>query len=157
MDAEHGTGPGPTSSARRDLRIMLVEDDPLVRDLLVECIRRSGLSDAPEAFADGESAIGSLHRRLAGCYSALPNLVLLDLELPGMSGFDVLRRVRASWRTRTLPVIVLSNSEDARAVTRAYALGANCYIQKQRTARATVAALRMVKEFFGGVVTLPPQ
>ncbi|MGH9024337.1 MAG: response regulator [Acidimicrobiia bacterium] len=139
------------------LEVMLVEDDPLQRWLLAECVRRAGLAEVLKVFSDAESALAFLHESPGGSGPGRPDLVLLDRCLPGLSGEDLLRCIRADERICTLPVIVLSNSVEPVAITRAYAAGANCYIEKRGTVEATVAIMRQIRSFFGGVVILPPQ
>lgn len=144
----------PVSQGRR-LAVMVVEDDPLQARLLAECVRRAGLAEAPRVFADAESALAFLHERGGATVSGRPDLILLDRCLPGISGEDFLRCIRADERTCTLPVIVLSNSVEPEAVAGAYAAGANCYIEKCGTIEASVAVMKQIKEFFGGIAVLP--
>jgi two-component system, response regulator len=112
-----------------DTSILLVEDNPddalLARRALARCGFGSGLVVAET----GEEAL----ELLAGRESAAglrPALVLLDLKLPGIDGIEVLRRIRADAKTRTLPVVVLSSSRTQQDVTACYETGANGFVQK---------------------------
>jgi len=149
------TYPSPAGEGRR-LEVMLVEDDPLQRLLLAECVRRAGLAERLRVFPDAESALAVLQGSPVSSEDR-PDLILLDRCLPGLSGEDLLRSIRADERTCTLPVIVLSNSVEPREVLRAYAAGANCYIEKRGTIEATTAIMRQIGVFFGSVLTLPPR
>jgi CheY-like chemotaxis protein len=84
--------------------ILAVEDDPRALRALQQTLRRAGY--AVLAAQSGEEALAALD-------SAFPELVLLDVSLPGLSGYDVCRRIRANPRTRTLPVVFLSAREPA--------------------------------------------
>ncbi len=113
--------------------LLLVEDSPEDAALISAALRRSLSANPIEVCDSGEAALDFLHAR--GEYShrpahELPALILLDLNLPRMSGFDVLRELRKSPRTRLLPVIVLSASVERVDVTLACELGANSYVRK---------------------------
>jgi two-component system response regulator len=104
-------------------RILLVEDNPDDVDLTLRAFRKHNLANEIELARDGQEALD----RLAG---ELPEVVLLDLKLPRISGFDVLRRLRAEDRTRLLPVVVLTSSTEERDMVESYGLGANSYVNK---------------------------
>lgn len=104
-------------------RILLVEDNPDDIELTLRAFRKHDLVDQVDVVTDGQQALAHLT-------SELPAVVLLDLELPRVSGLEVLRRLRADARTQTLPVVVLTSSMEDRDVRQSYALGANSYIQK---------------------------
>jgi two-component system response regulator len=109
--------------------ILLVEDNPDDADLTVRALKKNNLANELVIARDGVEALELLHgeganRRLQ------PQLVLLDLNLPGIDGIEVLRRIRADERTRLLPVIVLTSSAEERDVIQGYRLGANSYVRK---------------------------
>jgi len=115
--------------------LLLVEDNSYDEALAMRAFRKNGLDSAVVVARDGVEALGHLlgpgdedeDRQLP---DDLPRLVLLDLQLPRMDGFEVLRRLRARRRTRLVPVVVLSSSLDREDLARSYALGANSYIRK---------------------------
>jgi len=108
----------------KTLNVLLVDDDPAQADLLLEC---SDIATTRWTFAtDGYEAL----YRLRSDAASLPDLVLLDLNLPGMDGHEVLRTIRSDGRLRLLPVIIFSHSDARRDVIAAYDGGANCYIRK---------------------------
>jgi two-component system response regulator len=109
--------------------ILLVEDNPDDEYLTRDALRTGGVLHEMVVAHDGAEALDWIFT--AGQERPrTPDLVLLDLKLPKMSGFDVLERIRADSRTRTLPVVVLSSSSERQDIHRSYATGANSYIRK---------------------------
>lgn len=108
-----------------DRRLLLVEDNPDHAALTLRALRRSGFTADVTVACDGTEAL----ERLRGT-ECLPRLVLLDLNLPNMDGLEVLRQLRSHVRTRMLPVVVLTSSDEERDVATAYQIGANSYVRK---------------------------
>lgn len=106
--------------------IILVEDDDGHARLVEKNLRRAGVSNAIVRCADGESAVQCLFE--GGCVGHL--LVLLDLNLPDMSGIDILQRLKTDSRLGRTPVVVLTTTEDTLEIQRCYDLGCNIYITK---------------------------
>ena len=105
--------------------ILLVEDNAYDEALTLRAFRKSGLESYVVVARDGLEA---LERLFGGV--PLPCLVLLDLQLPRIDGFEVLRRLRARPATRLVPVVILSSSLEREDLATSYALGANSYIRK---------------------------
>lgn len=113
-----------------DRALVLIVEDNLDDERLT--IRALGQTDAKprvEVARDGEQAISYL-ATLKGQALGLPSLVLLDLKLPKLSGFDVLRALRASKVTKDIPVVILTSSDDPSDIQAAWDLGANDYLRK---------------------------
>ena len=108
--------------------ILLVEDNPMDVDLTRRAFARRNLSGALEVARDGQEALDCLTRWEAG--APAPMVVLLDINLPKVSGLEVLRHLRAHPNFGRLPVVMLTTSEEDGDVKTAYALGANSYIVK---------------------------
>lgn len=113
--------------------ILLVEDSEADEKLTVLAFRRGGVANDLAIVRDGAEAIEYLFA--TGRYAGrdpkeLPQLVLLDLKLPRVDGFDVLRRIREHPSTKLLPVVVLTSSVEEEDIVRSYALGANAYVRK---------------------------
>lgn len=113
--------------------ILVVEDDENDVLLIRRTLSNSGIPNPRHFVGSGEEVIDYLVA--AGRYAdrkryPLPALVLLDLKLPGMDGFDILQWIRADPRFRDLPVVVLTSSKGIRDVTKAYRLGANSFLVK---------------------------
>ena len=112
--------------SKRD--ILLVEDDPNDIDLVRRVLRRLGFESRLEVCVDGAEAMQVLENRVAR--GALPRVVLLDLKLPGLSGVEVLRRIRSIESLVALPVVVLTSSMLGSDVDACYEIGANSYVVK---------------------------
>lgn len=108
--------------------ILLVEDNADDEQLTLRAMRQSDVPNIIRVARDGAEAIDALFGPNAG--SRLPDLVLLDLKLPKVSGLEVLQRMRSEERTRTLPIVVLTSSDEERDIVESYNLGANSYIRK---------------------------
>jgi CheY-like chemotaxis protein len=113
---------------QKRMKILLVDDNEADVYLFREAFRAVQRVHELDIARDGEEALRHLHA--AGGKEHLPDLIMLDLNLPKMDGFEVLRAIRADSKLRAIPVIVLSSSSDEREVRRAYELGANAYIVK---------------------------
>ena len=112
--------------------ILLVEDDRDDEALTVRALKRHRITNDIVVARDGVEALDYLFCRgkHAGRDPSLPSVVLLDLKLPKLDGFDVLRRLRADDRTRSLAVVVLTSSDEEQDVARSYGAGANSYVRK---------------------------
>jgi two-component system response regulator len=113
--------------------LLLVEDDPSDVDLTRRALARSRVANDLVVAADGQEALDYLFA--SGAHAGrdpalLPALVLLDLNLPKVDGFEVLRRIRANERTRRLPVVALTSSREDQDLAASYDLGLNSYIRK---------------------------
>jgi len=114
----------------RSPTILLVEDSPADVELTLRAFRKTGIPHDIVVVGDGEEALTRLFSGGRGGVDALPALVLLDLNLPKIDGLEVLRRLRADERTKRLPVVILSSSNEESDVGRGYDLGANSFVRK---------------------------
>jgi CheY-like chemotaxis protein len=108
--------------------ILLIEDNPMDVDLTLRAFERRRLTNPVEVARDGEEALAHIERWEAG--EPAPLVILLDLKLPKVEGLEVLRRLKSHEVFKTLPVVVLTSSQEDRDVEAAYKLGANSYIVK---------------------------
>lgn len=113
--------------------ILLVEDNPQDEMLIMRVLRKSGLADDVTVARDGQQAIDYLFRE--GEFNGpngieLPAVVLLDIGLPRLSGLEVLERLRAYPRTRLLPVVMFTSSDEERDRLHSYQRGANSFVRK---------------------------
>jgi two-component system response regulator len=127
--------------------ILLVEDNPDDEALTLRALRRANVGNDIVVARDGVDALECLFG--TGAYagrdtSDLPQVVLLDLKLPRIDGLEVLRRVRADERTRLLPVVILTSSNEERDRIDGYKLGANSYVRKPVDFNEFVDAVRQL-------------
>lgn len=114
--------------------ILLIEDNPDDGELALRAIGKSATNAVLINAHDGTEALNLLFGlgENGGCdASSVPHLILLDLNLPGVSGLEVLRRIRKDSRTRSIPVVMLTSSGQEKDILYAYCLGANGYLRKQ--------------------------
>ncbi len=114
--------------------IMIVDDSEAELLLTLRALKKSGIKVHVVVAHNGTEALDLLHGTEdgeAGRQNELPGIVLLDLKMPGVDGMAVLRRIRADERTRCLPVVILSSSNELSDVGTCYQSGANSYIRKR--------------------------
>lgn len=113
--------------------ILLVEDNQDDVELTLRALRKNRISNEVVVARTGVEALDFLFGKGGGTDGkgmALPSLVLLDLKLPVMDGFEVLKRMRGSERTRLIPVVILTSSKEKLDLLKGYRLGANSYVRK---------------------------
>jgi CheY-like chemotaxis protein len=136
--------------------ILLVEDDSGHARLIEKNLRRSNVTNDFVILGDGRQALDYLFGE--GEYvdqkRSPPMLVLLDLNLPVLDGYQVLKRMKEDERTRRIPVVILTTTDDVREVTRCYELGCNVYITKPVDYEQFSEAIRTLGLFLA-VVTVP--
>jgi two-component system response regulator len=125
--------------------VLLVEDNADDETLLREAFRRARVGHPLDVARDGIEAI---ERTLDVAPERRPALMLLDLKLPRLSGFDVLEKLRGDARTRTLPVVVVSSSQERADIERSYACGANSYLVKPLDFAELEAMIRDVARYW---------
>ncbi len=108
--------------------MLVVEDDLDDKEFIQEALAACGFQDAAAFLADGVQALAAMQGSRS--LSRVPSLVVLDLMLPKLSGLEVLERLRAQPRTKSVPVVIFSSSDRPEDVARAYALGVNGYVRK---------------------------
>jgi CheY-like chemotaxis protein len=136
--------------------IVLVEDDPGHARLIERNLRRALITNAIVTLSDGQQAVDYFFREhtYAGATHALPLLLLLDLNLPGLDGIQVLTRLKADARTRHIPVIILTTTDEPYEIQRCYELGCNVYLTKPVEYEQFAEAMRKLGLFLS-IVQLP--
>ena len=112
-------------------KILLVEDNPDDVALTVRALKSHNITNEVIVASDGVQAIDYLFgAKGGGAKDELPAVVLLDLKLPKVNGMEVLQRIRSEERTKLLPVVILTSSDEERDIIEGYSLGANSYVRK---------------------------
>ncbi len=142
----------PNRTEPRQVTILMVEDDAGHARLIERNIRRAGVCNEIIHAADGATAIDILNEGLARAHR--PTLVLLDLNLPDMSGITILERMKAAEGLKRIPVIILTTTDDEREIRRCYDLGANVYITKPVDYEQFATAIRQLGLFLS-VIQVP--
>ncbi len=120
---------------RNDVDLLLVEDNPNDLELTLRALKRHNLGRRVFYVRDGAEALeflfGACSDTLEGSgQPGQPKVIILDLKLPRIDGFEVLRRIKSDERTRAIPIVVLTSSQEDRDVDRSYELGVNSYVVK---------------------------
>ncbi|MBV9098231.1 MAG: response regulator [Frankiaceae bacterium] len=141
--------------AARPVRILLVDDSPGDVSLTEEALLAGRVANQLHVVEDGEQAIDFMRRRGKYADAPVPDLVLLDLNLPRMDGREVLRELKGDDNLRHVPVIVLTTSADERDVLTSYRLHANAYVTKPVEFGEFLLALHQLESFWLQIVRLP--
>lgn len=128
--------------------IMLVEDNADDLELALIALRESGIKGDALVARDGQEAIDMLFGSARPGQQDYPGIVLLDIKLPRVNGFEVLKRLREEEATRYLPVVVMSSSREERDLEESYRLGANSYIQKSLDFAKFLDSVRQVGHYW---------
>ena len=134
----------------RPVSIVMIEDDEGHARLIEKNIRRAGVNNEIVPFANGTDALRYLlvEDGSGDVSSGRQLLVLLDLNLPDMTGIDILEKLKANKHTRRSPIVVLTTTDDNREIQRCYDFGANVYITKPVNYEGFANAIRQLGLFF---------
>lgn len=139
----------------KPIEILLVEDNPGDAELVLDFLEQSKVKNTIQWVKNGDEAMGLLHN--LGEYSGkpMPDLILLDLNLPGRDGREVLAEVKADARLKHIPVVVLTSSKAEADIAGSYNLNANAFITKPVNLEQFVKVVRSIDDFWLSVVRLP--
>ncbi|MGK9051764.1 response regulator [Neorhizobium petrolearium] len=145
-------------AAGKEVTIVMIEDDEGHARLIEKNVRRAGVNNEIVPFTNGNEALdyilGKDRSGMASHDRYL--LILLDLNLPDMSGIDILEKVKSNPHSKRLPVVILTTTDDEREIQRCYDLGANVYITKPVDYDSFAHAIRQLGLFFA-VMQIPGQ
>lgn len=139
--------------------ILLAEDDPGDQELTRRALQGDVLRTDLQIVENGEQVLDYLYRR--GAYAApgaapRPDLILLDLNMPRMSGREVLARIKQDPSFSRIPIVVLTTSSQETDIVKSYSLGCNSYIQKPVEIEQFIQVIRQLGNYWFELVTLPP-
>jgi chemotaxis family two-component system response regulator Rcp1 len=137
--------------------IFLVEDNRADVRLIQEALKRSAVAHRIITVRNGMDAMSYLHREGEFEEALIPDLILLDLNLPCKDGREVLAEIKADPKLKRIPVIILTTSRNEEDISRSYDLHANCYITKSRNLTDLFAIVKRIEEFWLATVTLPTE
>jgi chemotaxis family two-component system response regulator Rcp1 len=140
----------------RAIEILLIEDNPGDARLTWEALKDGKIQNHLHVQTDGEAALEFLHRRGDHAAAPVPDLILLDLNLPKKDGREVLAAIKEDERLRRIPVVVLTTSDAEEDILRSYELHANCYVTKPVGLEQFLDVVRRIDSFWLEVVKLPP-
>jgi CheY-like chemotaxis protein len=142
---------------QQPVTIVMIEDDEGHARLIERNIRRAGIANAVRHFLDGGTALDFLFAHEEGPKVNGPALILLDLNLPDMSGIDILARIKGDEKLKRTPVVVLTTTDDKTEIQRCYDLGCNVYITKPVNYEAFADAIRQLGLFLSVIQIPEPQ
>jgi CheY-like chemotaxis protein len=138
------------------ITIVVVDDDEGHVELIVRNLRRAGLNNSLITLSDGAKALDYVFAR--GAYGSRNKssglLILLDINMPGLDGVEVLRQIKENPETKSIPVIMLTTTDDERAISRCYEFGCNVYVTKPIDPPNFFAAIHRLGLFLS-VVSVP--
>ena len=135
--------------------VLLIEDDIGDVELTEAALANSKLKINLNVVNDGEEALAYLRQEGQYTKAIRPNLILLDLNLPGISGLEFLSAIRGDNRFKFIPVVILSTSDANTDIFQSYELGANCYITKPIGLKEFVKTINSIQDFWLTIVQLP--
>ncbi|MBD3219495.1 MAG: response regulator [candidate division Zixibacteria bacterium] len=139
----------------RPIDVLLVEDNPGDVRLTEEALKIGKVANNLVVAQDGLEALDILHQRGKFKDAMVPDMILLDLNLPKVDGREVLRDIKKDEDLKRIPVIVLTTSQNEQDILKAYGLHANCYITKPVDLDDFINAVRMIENFWLSIVRLP--
>lgn len=143
-------------SSSRPMHILLIEDNPADVELTRQCFRESRIVNEVHAASDADTALAFLRRNGSFATAPRPDLVLLDLNLPGIDGREILATIKHDSELRTIPVVILTTSDADDDILQAYRLQANSYLRKPVDLDEFIELADAVCNYWFRYVQLPP-
>lgn len=138
-----------------DFPILVVDDDENYPKIMQEALRIAQVPSALTWVDGGEAALKYLDERTSENLSSLPKLILLDINMPGMNGFEFLRQFKQKELLQTIPVLMLSVSQSQNDILLAYKLGANAYLTKPTDFKQMQEMIQTIHSFWFQHAKLP--
>ena len=137
------------------IKILLVEDNPGDVRLTKEALRDSKINNTLEVVEDGLEAIDFLNKKGKFKKAERPDLILLDLDLPNMSGREVLQLVKEDESLRLIPIVILTVSQSDQDILKSYDMQANAFVSKPVDLDQFIHIIRSIEDFWFTIVKLP--
>lgn len=137
------------------IKILLIEDNPGDVRLTKEALKDSKIHNTLDVVEDGADALAYLRKEGKYANMPTPDLILLDFDLPSVSGREVLEQVKSNQDLRLIPIIVLTVSQSEQDILRAYDLHANAYVNKPIDLDQFISVIRSIENFWFTIVKLP--
>jgi chemotaxis family two-component system response regulator Rcp1 len=137
------------------IEVLLVEDDPGDIELMEIAFQRSQLRIPLQVVNDGEEALAYLRKEGKFANAVQPDLILLDLNLPGLNGQEVLQKIKADEQLKHIPVVILTTSKAQEEILSSYKLGANAYMTKPVNMEGFATIVKSLDCFWFTVVKFP--
>lgn len=144
------------NNQERPIHILLVEDNPADVRLTTEALKEGKVRNTLSWAKDGVEALDFLYKRGQFADAEMPDLILLDLNLPKKNGREVLEELKNHPTLKSIPVVVLTTSRAEEDILRSYELHANCYIIKPVDLDKFMAVVKAIDHFWLSIVTRPP-
>lgn len=144
-----------TSTTNSPATILLAEDNPGDIRLTLEALKDIQLGDTLHVVRDGVEALTFLNQEGQYVTAPTPNLILLDLNMPKIDGYEVLTKIKANQKLKRIPVVILTTSQAEQDIVRSYDLHANCYVIKPIDLDRFIEVIKAITEFWLTVVELP--
>jgi CheY-like chemotaxis protein len=144
--------------SRKQIEILVVESNPAETFLTGEAFKAAGLTRGFNSVSSGEDALSYVHKQGAYANAKTPDVIFLDLSLPGVTGLEVLKTIKTTPHLMHIPIVVASGTEDPEHIRAAYALYGNCFMRKPNDLTQFLKFVETCFEFWGNIVTLsqPP-
>lgn len=137
------------------MKVLMIDDNPIELQLFSRMLKTVRVEGDVVGCSDGESALKYLNDMAAKGDDSLPDIIFLDLNLPKMTGKQVLAEIKGSPMLKTVPIIVMSTSKDESEIRRCYELHANCYLTKPFDLEEYREFLENIEKFWFSMVQLP--
>ena len=145
------------SSKRRELDILLIEDNPDHVELILKTLEENNVLNEVYVVTNGEDALDFLYQRGKYADAPRPGVILLDIKLPRVDGIEVLRQIKADAKLKPIPVVMLTTSAGEREIVESYNYGANSYIVKPVDFQQFAKVIKELKLYWMVISSLPTE
>lgn len=139
----------------QEIKILLVEDNEGDIVLTTQALKKANISNGINVVMDGDEALKYLKKEGLFKNAEIPDLILLDINLPKIDGIEVLAEIKKDENLLSIPVVMLTTSDSEKDIMNSYRNHANCYIVKPINFKQFVGVVQMVKDFWISLVKLP--